>query len=69
MKNIDQQFQFDVKNQMKSINLNNVEIVVVNFSNIKKKFFLNIMIILTFSIEFKSINFSHIKITIIRLNF
>ena len=39
MKNIDQQFQFDVKNQMKSINLNNVEIVVVNFQNIKKKLF------------------------------
>ena len=30
MKNIDQQFQFDVKNQMKLINLNNIEIVVVN---------------------------------------
>ena len=37
IKNIDQQFQFDVKNQMKSTNLNNVEIVVVNFQNIKKK--------------------------------
>ena len=39
MKDIDQQFQFDVKNQMKSISLNNVEIVVVNFQNIKKKLF------------------------------
>ena len=37
MKNIDQQLQFDVKNQMKSINLSNVEIAVVNFQNIKKK--------------------------------
>ena len=37
MKNIDQQFQFDVKSQMKSINLNNVEIAAVNFQNIKKK--------------------------------
>ena len=37
MKDIDQQFQFDVKNQMKSINLNNVEIAVVNLQNIKKK--------------------------------
>ena len=39
MKDIDQQFQFDVKNQMKLINLNNVEIVVVNLQNIKKKLF------------------------------
>ena len=37
MKNIDQQFQFDVKNQMKLINLSNVEIAVVNLQNIKKK--------------------------------
>ena len=37
MKNIDQQFQFDMKSQVKSISLNNVEIVVVNFQNIKKK--------------------------------
>ena len=37
MKNIDQQLQFNVKNQMKSINLNNVEIAVVNLQNIKKK--------------------------------
>ena len=37
MKDIDQQFQFDVKSQMKSISLSNVEIVVVNFQNIKKK--------------------------------
>ena len=37
MKDIDQQLQFDVKSQMKSINLSNVEIVVVNFQNIKKK--------------------------------
>ena len=37
MKNIDQQLQFDVKNQVKSINLNNVEIVIVNLQNIKKK--------------------------------
>ena len=39
MKNIDQQFQFDVKNQMKSINLSNVEIAAVNLQNIKKKLF------------------------------
>ena len=39
MKDIDQQLQFDVKSQMKSINLNNVEIVVVNLQNIKKKLF------------------------------
>ena len=39
MKNIDQQLQFDVKNQMKLISLNNVEIVIVNFRNIKKKLF------------------------------
>ena len=39
MKNIDQQLQFDVKSQMKSINLNNVEIAVVNLQNIKKKLF------------------------------
>ena len=39
IKDIDQQLQFDVKNQMKSINLNNVEIVVVNLQNIKKKLF------------------------------
>ena len=39
MKNIDQQLQFDVKNQMKLINLNNVEIAVVNFRDIKKKLF------------------------------
>ena len=37
MENIDQQLQFDVKSQMKSINLSNVEIVVVNLQNIKKK--------------------------------
>ena len=37
MKDIDQQLQFDVKNQVKSINLNNVEIVAVNLQNIKKK--------------------------------
>ena len=39
IKNIDQQFQFDVKNQMKSINLNNVKIAAVNLQNIKKKLF------------------------------
>ena len=39
MKDIDQQFQFDVKNQVKLINVNNVEIAVVNFQNIKKKLF------------------------------
>ena len=39
MKNIDQQLQFDVKNQMKLINVNNVEIAVVNLQNIKKKLF------------------------------
>ena len=37
MKNIDQQLQFDMKNQIKSINLSNVEIAAVNFQNIKKK--------------------------------
>ena len=37
MKDIDQQLQFDVKNQMKLINLNNVEIAVANLQNIKKK--------------------------------
>ena len=37
MKDIDQQFQFDVKNQVKSINLNNVEIAAANLQNIKKK--------------------------------
>ena len=37
MKNIDQQLQFDVKNHVKSISLSNVEIVVVNLQNIKKK--------------------------------
>ena len=37
MKDIDQQLQFDVKNQVKSISLNNVEIAVVNLQNIKKK--------------------------------
>ena len=37
MKDIDQQLQFDVENQMKSISLSNVEIAVVNFQNIKKK--------------------------------
>ena len=69
MKDIDQQLQFDVKNQVKSINLSNVEIVVVNLQNIKKNCFLNIMIILTSSIEFKLINFFHIETTIIRLSF
>ena len=39
MKNINQQFQFDMKNQVKSISLNNVEIIIVNFQNIKKKLF------------------------------
>ena len=39
MKDIDQQLQFNVKNQMKLINLSNVEIVVVNLQNIKKKLF------------------------------
>ena len=39
MKNIDQQFQFNVKNQVKLINLSNVEIAVVNLQNIKKKLF------------------------------
>ena len=39
MKDIDQQFQFDVKNQIKSISLSNVEIAVVNLQNIKKKLF------------------------------
>ena len=51
------------------INLNNIKIAVVNLQNIKKKNFLSIMIILTSSIEFKSINFLHIEITIIKLNF
>ena len=37
IKDIDQQFRLNVKNQMKLINLSNVEIVVVNFQNIKKK--------------------------------
>ena len=37
MKDIDQQLQFDVENQVKSINLNNVEIAAVNLQNIKKK--------------------------------
>ena len=37
MKDIDQQLQFDVKSQVKSINLSNVEIAVVNLQNIKKK--------------------------------
>ena len=37
MKNIDQQLQFNVKSQVKLISLNNVEIAVVNFQNIKKK--------------------------------
>ena len=37
IRNIDQQFQFNVKNQIKLINLNNVNIVVINFQNIKKK--------------------------------
>ena len=69
IKDIDQQLQFNVKNQMKLINLNNVEIAVVNFQNIKKNCFLNIMIILTSSIEFKSINFFYIKTAIIRLSF
>ena len=69
MKDIDQQFQFDVKNQMKLINLNNVEIIVVNIQNIKKKCSLNIMIILTSSIELKLINYLYIEITIIKLNF
>ena len=31
MKDINQQFQFDVKSQMKSISLNNIEIAVANF--------------------------------------
>ena len=39
MKDIDQQLQFDVKSQVKSINLSNVEIAVVNLQNIKKKLF------------------------------
>ena len=39
MKDIDQQLQFNVKNQMKSISLNNIEIAVVNLQNIKKKLF------------------------------
>ena len=39
MKDIDQQLQFDVKSQVKSINLNNVEIAAVNLQNIKKKLF------------------------------
>ena len=37
MKDIDQQFQFNVKSQVKSISLSNVEIAVVNLQNIKKK--------------------------------
>ena len=69
MKDINRQLQFNVKNQIKLINLNNVEIAVVNLQNIKKNYFLNIMIILTFSIEFKLINFFHIEITIIKLSF
>ena len=39
MKDIDQQLQFDVKNQVKSISLSNVEIAAVNLQNIKKKLF------------------------------
>ena len=39
IKNIDQQLQFDVKNQIKSINLNNIKIAAVNFQNIRKKLF------------------------------
>ena len=39
MKDIDQQLQFDVENQVKSISLSNVEIAVVNLQNIKKKLF------------------------------
>ena len=39
MKNIDQQLQFDVKSQIKLINLSNVEIAAVNLQNIKKKLF------------------------------
>ena len=39
MKNIDQQLQFDVKNQIKLISLNNVEIAAANLQNIKKKRF------------------------------
>ena len=37
MKNIDQQLQFDVESQVKSISLSNVEIAVVNLQDIKKK--------------------------------
>ena len=37
MKDIDQQLQFNVKSQIKLINLSNIEIAVVNLQNIKKK--------------------------------
>ena len=37
MKDIDQQLRFNVQSRMKLINFNNVETVVVNFQNIKKK--------------------------------
>ena len=69
MKDIDQQLQFDMKNRMKLVNFNNVEIVIVNLQNIKKNCFQNIMIILTSSIEFELIYSSFIEITIKRLNF
>ena len=37
MKNINQQFRFDIKSRIRSISFNNVEVVVINFQNIKKK--------------------------------
>ena len=37
MKNIDQQLQFDVKSQTKSIDLNNVKAAIVNLQNINKR--------------------------------
>ena len=39
MKDIDQQLQFNAKNQVKLFNLSNVDIAVINFQNIKKKLF------------------------------
>ena len=36
MKDINQQLRFNVKSQVKTINFNNVEVIAVNFHNIKK---------------------------------
>ena len=69
MKNIDQQLRFNMKISRKTISFSNVEITVVNPQNIKEKYLQNIVTILTFLIELKSINSFLIEITIIRLNF